>query len=115
MGKTRLSNDLTKPSPVEPGDAPYDTTDPTEFATTAMPDKAAAAKAGYGAVNAVVPLPQQERPQRDTKNDRYEMYELIGPNGKPVKVTRNVETGETKTGGSQSGPGSASSSQSENK
>ena len=40
---TRLSNDVTKPQPTATGDAPADTWDPAERATSVRPDKAAAA------------------------------------------------------------------------
>ena len=94
-GKTRLSDDVTKPSQTAPGEAPADTMDPEEMATSVTPDKAAAAKAGYGSVNAVVPRPRRPKPERDTSNDRTESYEVPGPTGEPVKVTRNLETGES--------------------
>lgn len=96
---TTLDDHLDKPSVTEPGDGPADTTDPTERASSATPDKGAAAKAGYGTVNAVVPLPK--RKQRDTgprAADRMETYQVEGPDGEPVTVTRNIDTGESKVG-----------------
>lgn len=92
--KTRLDNDITKPSTTRPGDAPYDTTDPEEMATSVMPQPGAQALL-EGRVNAVLPLPKPEVPARDSKNDRTESYEVTGPDGKPVKVKHNLETGET--------------------
>lgn len=52
---TRLSSDLTKPQPTDPGDAPADTWDPHERAHSASPAMAAAIAAGKQSVNAVVP------------------------------------------------------------
>jgi hypothetical protein len=94
--KTRLDTDATKPPTTAPGDAPHDTTDPAERATSVQPQPGPEALA-EGRVNAAVPLPQQERPQRDPKKDRVETYEATGPDGKPVKVTHNIDTGETTT------------------
>lgn len=92
---TTLDSDLSRPQVTQPGDAPADTTDPAERATSVEPDKAAAAAAGFGTVNAVVPLPKRERAGRDTSKDRIETYEATGPDGNPVKVTHNLETGES--------------------
>lgn len=52
---TRLSDNVTAPQPTAPGDAPADTWDREERATSARPDFAAAAAAGHLTVNAVVP------------------------------------------------------------
>lgn len=95
---TTLDSDLTKPSVTAPGDGPADTTDPTESASSATPDKGAAAAAGYGTVNAVVALPKRARKPAAPAKDRTETYEVEGPDGNPVKVTRNIDTGETSTG-----------------
>lgn len=93
--KTLLDSDVSKPGFVAPGDGPFDTVDPLERATSVTPDKGAAALAGFGVVNAVIPLPQPKAEDRDGSNDRIETYEVTGPDGKPVKVTHNIETGET--------------------
>ncbi len=95
--RTTLDGHIDRPSVVEPGDAPYDTTDPTERATSVEPDKAAAARAGFGTVNAVIPLPEPERPKVERGEDRIEKYEATGPDGKLVTVTHNLDTGETTT------------------
>lgn len=95
---TTLDSHLDAPSVTEPGDGPADTTDPTERASSATPDKGAAAAAGFGTVNAVVKLPDRKRrPNRDADKaeDRTETYEVEGPDGDMVTVTRNIETGET--------------------
>lgn|SRR3954447_4540486 len=107
--RTTLDDDVTMPSKVEPGDGPYDTTDPTEIATSVSPDKAAAARAGFGVVNAVLPLetvPGNVRPEDRAKingtdsgdGERSETYDVLGPDGKLVTVTHNIETGETTRG-----------------
>lgn len=109
--RTTLDDDITMPSKVEPGDGPYDTTDPTEIATSVSPDKAAAARAGFGVVNAVLPLemvPGNIHPSEvDRANGtdsgggdaRTETYDVLGPNGRLVRVTHNMDTGETNVGG----------------
>jgi hypothetical protein len=99
--KTRLDNHVDMPSSCEPGDGPFDTTDPREQATSVTPDKAAAARAGFGVVNAVIRLPEDNvvaagrRASVDEKDQRVETYEVTGPDGKPVRVRHNIETGET--------------------
>lgn len=96
--QTTLDSDITKPQVTEPGDAPFDTTDPTERASSVMPDFAAAAQAGHGVVNAVVPLPKREdNPDSEKKADRVETYHAQRPDGTWVKVTHNLDTGETDT------------------
>ncbi len=94
---TRTDKHIDKPSTVEPGDAPADTTDPTERVTSVSPDKAAAAAAGHQTVNAVVPLPPIEAPEADKAKPRTETYNAVRPDGTRVKVSRNLETGETST------------------
>jgi hypothetical protein len=94
---TTLDSHLDRPGVTEPGDGPADTTDPAERASSASPDKGAAAAAGFGTVNAVVKLPDRKRAASGGKptKDRMETYEVEGPDGEPVRVTRNIETGET--------------------
>lgn len=108
---TTLDSHLDAPSVTEPGDGPADTTDPTEQASSATPDKGAAAEAGYGTVNAVVKLPDRKRREpKDKPKDRTETYEVEGPNGEMVTVTRNMETGETKRSGSSTASDDSSDS-----
>lgn len=96
--RTTLDSHVDRPGVVQPGDLPFtDTTDPTERATSVEPDKAAAAAAGYGTVNAVVPLPAPERPDEGKKDERTETYKVNGPDGKLVTVRHNIDTGETST------------------
>lgn len=91
---TRLSSDVTKPQPTASGDAPADTWDPKERATSARPDKAAAAAAGHQTVNAVVPIDPIPDPAPPA-DPRTETYTVTGPDGKPVTVTHNIDTGVT--------------------
>lgn len=96
--ETRLDTHLDAPSTTAPGDGPADTTDPDERATSATPDKGAAALAGHGTVNAVLPLPKKETPARQGK-DRTETYSAVRPDGTEVTVERNIETGESSVKG----------------
>lgn len=96
--ETRLDEHLDAPSTTAPGDGPADTTDPNERASSATPDKGAAAKAGHGTVNAVVPLPQRKKAER-TGKDRTETYPATRPDGTEVTVERNIETGESSVKG----------------
>lgn len=90
---TRLSSDLTKPQPTAPGDTPADTFDPKERASSARPDKAAAAAAGHQTVNAVVKV--ADVPDTTPTGTRTETYTTVGPDGTEVTVTHNYDTGET--------------------
>lgn len=90
---TRLSSDVTKPQPTDPGDAPADTYDPKERASSVRPDKAAAAAAGHQTVNAVAKV--GDIPDAAPTGTRSETYTRVGPDGKEVTVTHNYDTGET--------------------
>lgn len=90
---TRLSNDLTAPQPTDPGDAPADTFDPLERASSARPDKGAAATAGHQTVNAVVK--SGTIPVVVPTGTRTETYTRVGPDGVEVTVTHNYDTGVT--------------------
>ncbi|AGK78631.1 hypothetical protein SFUL_3713 [Streptomyces microflavus DSM 40593] len=92
--ETRLDPHVDAPSTTAPGDGPADTTDPDEQATSATPDKGAAAQAGHGTVNAVVPVPKKTAAARKGK-DRVETYSALRPDGTEVTVERNLETGES--------------------
>lgn len=93
---TRLSSDVTKPQPTASGDAPADTWDPAEKATSVRPDKAAAAAAGHQTVNAVTPEADGLYVDKTVAGGtRTETYTQVGPDGKEVTVTRDLDTGET--------------------
>jgi|SRR5690625_2085034 len=91
---TRLSDDVTKPQPTDPGDAPADTFDEKERATSVRADKAAAAAAGHETVNAVVPGDPIEDVEPESKG-RTETYTVYDNDGKAVEVTRDLDTGAT--------------------
>lgn len=91
---TTLDSDTTKPSVTAPGDGPADTTDPTERASTVIPNPGPEALA-VGTVNAVKPLPKVKA-KAAAKDPRTESYEAVAPDGSVVKVERNIETGESK-------------------
>lgn len=97
---TRLDTDVTKPSTVQPGDAPADTMDPTERASTVGGDKAAAALAGHLTVNAVIPIPEpaalRATDDEDRASNRVETYPAVRPDGTIVTVEHNIDTGASK-------------------
>lgn len=90
---TRLSDDVTKPQPTDAGDAPADTFDEKERATSVPADKKAAAKAGHATVNAVIPgEPITE--EEPTSQGRTETYTVYDNDNKAVEVTRDLDTGK---------------------
>lgn len=90
---TRLSTDNTKPQPTAPGDAPADTYDPKEKASSVTPDKKAAAEAGYQSVNAVTKV--GDYPDDAPTGDRTETYTAYDGQGNPVQIVHNYDTGVT--------------------
>lgn len=97
---TRLSDDVTEPQPTDAGDAPADTFDEKERATSVRPDKAAAAAAGHKTVNAVVPGDPIEDAD-PVSQGRTETYTVYDNNNDPVEVTRDLDTGETTVAGGE--------------
>jgi hypothetical protein len=95
-GSTTLDSDLTKPSETAPGDGPADTVDPTELASSATPDKAAAVQAGAGTVNAVVKSGSTRRKTAAKASTRTEKYTATKPDGTVVTVERDIDTGASK-------------------
>lgn len=92
-GSTRLTADVTKPQPTAPGDAPADTMDPKQRATSVRPDKKAAAEGGHQTVNAVVPA--DPITVVEPTGSRTETYTVHRPDGTEVEVTHNYDTGKT--------------------
>ena len=92
---TTLADDtaLDKPQTTSAGDAPADTFDPKERASSARPDKAAAAKGKYASVNAVVAV--DPVPESAATDVRQETYEQTGPDGKVYTVTHHIDTGKS--------------------
>jgi hypothetical protein len=95
-GTTTLDSHLDAPSITQPGDGPADTTDPTEIASSATPDKGAAAQNGDLTVNAVVKVGNAPKlPRKSASKERIEQYQQTKPNGEVVTVTHNLDTGAT--------------------
>lgn len=97
--RTTLDADNTKPAVTQPGDGAHDTTDPAERASTVLPAPSPETiRSGVGVVNSQLPLEPIAAPAtgRRSKDDRIEEYDVLGPDGKRVRVRRNVETGETR-------------------
>jgi hypothetical protein len=100
---TLLDDQVNMPGYVAPGDGPFDTVDPSEHATSVVPDKGNAAREGFGVVNAVLPVPDPSgreqylaaQAEELDSSDRTEEYEVAGPDGKPVRIRHNLDTGET--------------------
>lgn len=90
---TRLSTDNTKPQPTAPGDAPADTYDAKEKASSVTPDKKAAAEAGHQSVNAVTKV--GDYPEEVPTGERTETYTAFNGAGEQVTVTHNYDTGVT--------------------
>lgn len=97
---TRLSSDVTKPQPTTGGDAPADTWDEKERASSVRPDKAAAAAAGHLTVNAVVPVEPIPTPA-PIVGGRTETYTAYDAQGNPVEVSHNVDSGVTTPAGGE--------------
>lgn len=98
-----LDENVDAPSSSVPGSGPYDTQDPLEHASSVAPDKGAAARAGFGTVNAVVPIPDPSRTEQGmveramaAGGHREEEYTVRDPAGNLVKVWHNIDTGATK-------------------
>lgn len=93
---TRIADDTSqdKPQTTSAGDAPADTYDPKERASSARADKATAAAEGHLSVNAIEPV--ASIPDDTPTGTRTETYNAYGPDGTtPVEVTHNYDTGET--------------------
>ncbi len=101
---TRTDDNVTHPSTVAPGDAPADTTDPSERVST-VPVQPSEAALRAGTVNAVLLNPAL--PDADTvaanlragvtppDDHRIEEYDAERPDGTKVHVRHNLDTGET--------------------
>lgn len=103
--RTLLDEQVNMPGYVAPGDGPHDTVDPSEHATSVSPDKGTAALAGFGVVNAVLPVPDPSGREQALaraaqvaggEGARTETYTVTGPDGKPVTVERNMDTGDSR-------------------
>lgn len=97
---TVLADDTSvdKPQTTSPGDAPADTFNPTELASSVTPNKEAAAEAGYLAVNAVVPVesPYVTAPAGAARTEQVYAYD---EKGERVTLDRDIVTGATTVDG----------------
>jgi len=93
---TKTDPTVTKPSTVAPGDAPADTTDPTERVSS-VPVQPGIEAVKAGTVNAVLVNPNLPTPGTTVPEGggRTETYKARKPDGTEVTVTHNLDTGET--------------------
>lgn len=96
---TRIADDTAqdKPQTTAAGDAPADTYDPKERASSARSDKAAAAAAGHLTVNAIEPVASIPNPVVPEGGGRTETYKAFKADGSEVTVSHNIDTGVTTT------------------
>lgn len=94
MADTRAEKQNTKPSTVAPGDAPADTTDPSEIVSTVGGRPGPEALAA-GTVNAAVKVGEVEAAPEPSGKGRVETYTAVRPDGTEVTVTHNIDTGES--------------------
>lgn len=92
---TRAETQITKPSTVEPGDAPADTTDPNELVSSRVPQPDEDAQR-VGTVNSAVKYADAGGQSARRGKDRIEKFEATRPDGSTVTVTHNIDTGESK-------------------
>lgn len=86
--ETRLDTDVHAPATNAPGDAPADTTDPTERASTISPQVPNEEALRAGTILGAVPLPQQVVAQTSDGEDvRVETYDEVDPRtGQPIQI-----------------------------
>jgi hypothetical protein len=98
MADTRLDDDNTKPSNTEPGDGPHDTTDPSEFASTVIPNPGPEALR-TGTVNSArpIPNPQGPTPKVEQSEHRIERYTAFRPDGTEVEVVKDLDADDPAT------------------
>lgn len=95
---TRAEKQITKPSTVEPGDAPADTTDPSEIVSSRVPQPGPEADK-VGTVNSAVKVGDAPEAPTASKKARTETYKAVRPDGSEVTVEHNLDTGETRVKG----------------
>ena len=93
---TKTDDNVEKPSTVQPGDAPADTTDPNERVSS-VPVRPGVEAVRAGTVNAVLMNDNLPTPAAVTgEGGRVERYEAVKPDGSKVTVELNLETGESR-------------------
>lgn len=91
--ETKLDDNVTEPSTVAPGDAPHDTTDPTEHASTVTPQPSAQALK-EGTVNGTLKLDGPPVAESGDE-DRIEEYDAVKPDGTVVRIRHNIDKATT--------------------
>lgn len=93
---TRIADDTSQdvPQSTSAGDAPADTFDPKERASSASPNKAAAAADGHGTVNAIEPVASV--PDSTPTGNRTELMTAYDGTNSAVTLVHNLDTGVTK-------------------
>jgi hypothetical protein len=91
--ETRLDTDVHAPATTAPGDAPADTTDPTERASTITPQAPSQEALQAGTILGAVPLPQAVVAQTSDGDDvRVEEYDEIDPRtGQPIRIRHIID------------------------
>jgi hypothetical protein len=86
--ETRLDTDVHAPATNAPGDAPADTTDPTEQATTITPQLPSEEALKAGTILGAIPVPAAVIAAQTTDGDdvRVEEYDEVTPTGEAVRV-----------------------------
>lgn len=92
--ETRLDTDVHAPATNAPGDAPADTTDPTERASTIVPQAPSAEALRAGTILGAIPVPDDAVGQSvagvtgpDGGEIRVEEYDAIDPvTGAPLRI-----------------------------
>lgn len=87
---TRLDDNVSEPSTTQAGDAPYDTKDPTENASTVTPVPSADALR-VGTVNGAVPIPPVEAAEQDPADIRVDEYDRVLPDGSTVRIRHTLD------------------------
>lgn len=86
--ETRLDTDVHAPATNAPGDAPADTTDPAERASTIVPQAPSEEALKAGTILGAVPVPAVEVTAQSTDGGevRVEEYDDVTPTGEAVRV-----------------------------
>lgn len=84
---TRLDTDVHAPATTAPGDAPADTTDPNERASTIAPQLPSDEALAAGTILGAIPLPAVTVAQTgDGEAVRIEEYDEVTPTGEAVRI-----------------------------
>jgi len=84
--ETKLDTDPNAPATTVPGDAPFDTTDPTEQASTITPQLPNAEALAAGTIVGALPVERPAGTQEAAGEERTEEYDAVRPNGEQVRV-----------------------------